>query len=58
MRTPTWWRRAVPGLLAGFLILYLFDAITTGSRGAWLSVAVVALALAVVLYRRRRGTGR
>ena len=51
MRTrPTWWYVMV-GL---FLALALVQAIVVGGRWNWLSVAVIALLLAVAAWQGRR----
>lgn len=44
----------VPVILAGVLVLQLIGAVTNNARGNWISVAIVALLLAVTLHRRPR----
>lgn len=46
------WRRFVPFLLAGMLVLHLAAAIIDGSRARWLMVALVAIVLALAIVRR------
>ncbi len=48
------WRRAVPFLLAGVLLLNLTSAIMNGGRARWLMVALLALMLALELWWRGR----
>ena len=50
------WRRVAPFVLGGLLLLNLAEAITGGRREDWISVAVLALGLALMVWlRRRRG---
>ncbi len=48
------WRRIAPIVLAGLLLLNLVQVITTGARGGWIVVALLALALASAIWQRRR----
>ncbi len=48
------YRRVLPFILAGLLILNLVQAIVNGSRADWIVVAVMALVLALTLWWRRR----
>ena len=48
------WQRVAPAVLAGFLLFNLINAIINGGRGNWISVAVLALGLALILWQRRR----
>ncbi len=48
------WRRFAPYILAGFLVLNLIEAIQDGERDNWIIVGIMALALAFVLWQRRR----
>ena len=48
------WRRVVPFLLAGILLFNLGDAIINGGRGNWITVAILALLLALLVWQRRR----
>ncbi|MGD9510983.1 MAG: hypothetical protein AB7X49_20800 [Geminicoccaceae bacterium] len=48
------WQRMVPFLLAVLLVFNLLEAITGGGRENWITVAIIALLLAIVLWRRRR----
>jgi hypothetical protein len=46
--------RMLPFIIAGLLLLNLLTAIADGSRGNWLAVAIVAILLALMLWRRGR----
>ena len=46
-------RRALPFVLTGLLLFNLLDAIL-GGRAAWLMVGLVAMALALSIWRRHR----
>lgn len=46
------YRRLQPFILSGLLVYNLVDALVDPTRGNWLSVAIVALVLALVLWRR------
>ncbi len=48
------WRRFVPYLLVGFLVLNLIEAIQGGGRDDWLIVGITAAALAFLLWQRSR----
>ena len=48
------WRRMAPFILAGLLLFNILGAIISGGRGNWISVAVLALGLALILWQRRR----
>ncbi len=50
----TAWRRALPFVLAGLLLFNLADAIVNGGQRNWIMVGVTALALAWILWLRRR----
>lgn len=50
------WRRILPFVLAGGLVINLIQAITVGGRGNWISVAIIALLLALIVWQRRRAT--
>ena len=45
---------SVPFILAGILLFNLVGAAMNGGRVAWLVVAVLALALALMLWQRAR----
>jgi hypothetical protein len=47
----------LPFILAGLLLLNLMTAIADGGRASWLTVAVIALLLALLLVRRTRTAG-
>ena len=47
------WRRSLPFILTGVFLFDLAKAIAIGGRGNWLMVAVLALVLAVNLWRGR-----
>ena len=48
------WRRVVPFVLGGLLLLNLAEAITGRRREDWIMVAVLALVLALMVWSRRR----
>jgi hypothetical protein len=48
------WQRMVPFILAVLLVFNLIEAITGGGRENWITAAIIALLLAVTLWRRRR----
>lgn len=48
------WQRVVPFILAGLLVFNLIEAITVGGRWNWITAAIIALALAYTVWRRRR----
>jgi hypothetical protein len=48
----TAWQRAMPFVLAGFLLGNLIGALTNGGRGNWITVALLALLLALIVWRR------
>ncbi|MDQ3448941.1 MAG: hypothetical protein M3432_07170 [Chloroflexota bacterium] len=52
------YRRLLPFLLAGLLLFNLAKAIADSTRGNWISVGVMALALAIILWRRARTAGQ
>lgn len=49
--------RILPFIMLSLLLLNLLTAIADGSRANWLSVAVIAVLLAVMLWRRGRVAG-
>jgi hypothetical protein len=49
--------RILPFIMLGLLLLNLLTAIADGGRANWLSVAVIAGLLAVMLWRRGRVAG-
>ena len=50
------WQRIAPFVLAGLLVFNLVDAIINGGRWNWLTVAFLALLLALMVWQRRRRT--
>jgi hypothetical protein len=48
---------ALPFIMAGLLLLSLVTAIANGTQANWLTVAFVAVLLAVMLWRRGRVAG-
>lgn len=47
------WQRIVPIVLVVLLALNLYEAITVGRRGDWITAGIMALLLAFLLWRRR-----
>jgi hypothetical protein len=47
------WRRIRPLVLTGLLLLNLANAIANGGRRNWIVVAIVAIVLALSLWRQR-----
>ena len=48
------YRRVLPFILAGLLVFNLVEDIINGGRANWITVAVMALVLALTLWWRRR----
>jgi len=48
------YRRLVPFILAALLVLNLIQAVTDNTRGDWIGVSVMAVALAYTLWQRAR----
>jgi hypothetical protein len=49
--------RLFPFVMAGLLLLNLLTAIADGSRANWLTVAFIAMLLALMLWWRGRAVG-
>ena len=49
--------RLFPFIMAGLLLFNLLTALADGSRANWLSVAFIAVLLALMLWRRGRAVG-
>ena len=54
---PGAWRRVAPFLLAGMFLLNVANAIANGGRGNWLTVAMLAIILALSLWWQGRTSG-
>ena len=48
------YRRLVPAILTGALVLNLIGAVTNNTRNNWLGVGTMAVALAFILWYRAR----